>query len=219
MSNRSTSLPVTISDNATVTITDDDTATVTIADNSSLEDSGTVSVTLSLDKAVQGGFTLDVFTDNGSASTGDSDFTALSGVAQTVTFLGNAGESQTVNISLTADSKLEDDEQFSVRMSNSSKPTLMTITDTATVTIINDDNATLTITDNTTAEDSGSSVVRLSVDNPVQGGFWVTVLRADGTATLTDGDYTAGTDNVSFTGTAGETQTINIPLGSDTKVE
>ncbi len=40
MSNRSTSLPVSISDNGTVTITDDDTAMVTISDNSSLESSG-----------------------------------------------------------------------------------------------------------------------------------------------------------------------------------
>ncbi len=37
-------------------------------------------------------------------------------------------------------------------------PTLMTITDTATVTILNDDNATVTISDNTTLEDSGPTV-------------------------------------------------------------
>ena len=104
-------------------------------------------------------------------------------------------------------------------MSNSNKSVLTTITDTATVTITNDDSATVTIADNTTAENSGSSVVTLSVDNAVQGAFWVTVQRADGTATVADSDYTAGTDNVSFTGTAGETQTISIPLGSDTKLE
>ncbi len=40
-----------------------------------------------------------------------------------------------------------------------------------------------------------------------------------GSATTGDGDYTAGTDNVSFAGIASETQTISIPLGSDTKVE
>ena len=86
------------------------------------------------------------------------------------------------------------------------------------MTITNDDSATLTISE-TTAENSGSSVVTLSVDNAVQGGFWVTVQRADGTATVADSDYTAGTDNVSFTGTAGESQTVSIPLGGDTKLE
>ncbi len=87
------------------------------------------------------------------------------------------------------------------------------------MTITNDDSATVTIADQTTAENSGPSVVTLSVDNAVQGGFWVTVLRADGTATTADSDYTAGTDNVTFSGNAGESQTVSIPLGSDTKLE
>ena len=155
---------------------------------------GTATVTLSVDQAVAGGFTVDVSTSDGSATTADGDYTAVS--SQTVTFAGTAGESQTVNITLGADSKLEDDETFSVSMSNSSKSALTTITDTATVTITNDDSATVTISDNTTAENSGPSVVTLSVDNAVQGGFWVTVQRADGTATTADSDYTAGTDNV-----------------------
>ena len=215
----STSLSVTISDTGTLTINDDDGATVTIADVSVAENvaGGTATVTLSVDQAVAGGFTVDVSTSDGTATTGDSDYTALS--SQTVTFAGTAGESQTVNITLGADSKLENDETFSVSMSNSSKSALTTITDTATVTITNDDSATVTISDNTTAENSGPSVVTLSVDNAVQGGFWVTVQRADGTATVADSDYTAGTDNVSFTGTAGESQTVSIPLGSDTKLE
>ena len=202
-----TSLPVTISDTGTLTINDDDGATVTIADVSVAENvaGGTATVTLSVDQAVAGGFTVDVSTSDGTA-TADGDYTAVS--SQTVTFAGTAGESQTVSITLEATSKLENDETLTVSMSNSSKPALTTITDTATVTITNDDSATVTISDNTTAENSGPSVVTLSVDNAVQGGFWVTVLRADGTATVADSDYTAGTDNVSFTGTAGESQTV-----------
>ena len=66
-------------------------------------------MTLTSDKAV-GGFTVDVSTSDGSATTADSDYTALNG--QTVTFTGNAGESQTVNITLGDDSKLENDETF-----------------------------------------------------------------------------------------------------------
>ena len=192
----STSLSVRISDTGTLTINDDDGATVTIADVSVAENSGPAVITLTSDKAVAGGFTVDVSTSDGSATTADGDYTAVS--SQTVSFTGNAGESQTVNITLGADSKLENDETFSVSMSNSSKSALTTITDTATVTITNDDSATLTISDNTTAENSGPSVVTLSVDNAVQGGFWVTVLRADGTATVADSDYTAGTDNVTL---------------------
>ena len=174
----STSLSVTISDTGTLTINDDDATTLTIADISVAEDSGPAVITLTSDKAVAGGFTVDVSTSDGSATTADGDYTALS--SQTVTFTGNAGESQTVNITLGADSKLENDETFSVSMSNSSKSALTTITDTATVTITNDDSATVTIADQTTAENSGPSVVTLSVDNAVQGGFWVTVQRVMG---------------------------------------
>ena len=86
-------------------------------------------------------------------------------------------------------------------MSNSSKSALTTITDTATVTITNDDSATVTIADQTTAENSGPSVVTLSVDNAVQGGFSVDVSTSDGSATTADGDYTAvSSQTVSFTG-------------------
>ena len=207
----STSLSVTISDTGTLTINDDDGATVTIADVSVAENSGPAVITLSVDQAVAGGFTVDVSTSDGTATTADGDYTALS--SQTVTFTGNAGESQTVNIPLGADSKLENDETLTVSMSNSSKSALTTITDTATVTITNDDSATVTIADQTTAENSGSSVVTLSVDNAVQGGFWVTVQRADGTATVADSDYTAGTDNVSFTGTCWRESDGEHPAG------
>jgi hypothetical protein len=129
------------------------------------ENSGPAVITLTSDKAVAGGFTVDVSTSDGSATTADGDYTSLSN--QRVSFTGNAGESQTLNITLGADSKLETDETFSVSMSNSSESALTTITDTATVTITNDDSATVTISDNTTAENSGSSVVTLSVDNAV----------------------------------------------------
>ena len=68
-------------------------------------------------------------------------------------------------------------------------------------------------------ENSGSATITLSLDNQVQNGFWVTVERTDGTATTADSDYTAGTDNVTFSGNAGESQTVSIPLGGDTKLE
>ena len=74
----STSLSVTISDTGTLTINDDDTATITIADVSVFENTGAATLTLIADLAVQGGFTVDVATSNGTATTGDSDYTALS---------------------------------------------------------------------------------------------------------------------------------------------
>ena len=67
----STGLSVTISDTGTLTINDDDGATVTIADVSVAENSGPAVITLTSDKAVAGGFTVDVSTSDGSATTAD----------------------------------------------------------------------------------------------------------------------------------------------------
>ena len=55
-----TTLPVTISDNAIVTITDDEgSAVVTIDDNSTLENSGSLTFTLTLNAATASGFTVE----------------------------------------------------------------------------------------------------------------------------------------------------------------
>ena len=71
---------------------------MTIADVSVTENvaGGTATVTLSLDNAVQGGFAVDVFTDNGTATAAGSDYTAISG--QTVSFAGTAREIETVTV-------------------------------------------------------------------------------------------------------------------------
>ena len=47
----------------------------------------------------------------------------------------------------------------------------------------------------------------------------MTVERTDGSATAAEGDYTAETDKVTFTGIPGETHSVSVSIGSDTKVE
>src|SRR4029079_1324516 len=88
-------------------------------------------------------------------------------------------------------------------------------------TIANDDTSTLTISSPTVTEgDSGTATLTFTVHSPtaVQGGFTVAFNVADIT---TDGtDYTVGTQSpLTFTGTAGETQTITINVNGDTTVE
>ncbi|MBO3700907.1 Calx-beta domain-containing protein, partial [Roseivirga sp. E12] len=96
-----TTLSVAISDGATVTITNDDAAAVTIADISGAENGGAITVTATLDNAVQGGFTVDVSSADGTATTADSDYTTIT--SQTLTFAGTAGETQTFTVTPTAD--------------------------------------------------------------------------------------------------------------------
>jgi len=133
-----TSVPVDITDTATLTIGNDDSAAVTIADANGDEDAGAITLTATLSHAVQGGFTVDVSTADGTATTADSDYTAVSG--QTLTFTGNAGETQTFTVTPTTDSTLEADETVGISMSNlAGTPLAVDITDTATLTINNDE--------------------------------------------------------------------------------
>ncbi len=216
----STSAAVDITDGATVTINNDDNATVTIADASGNEDDGDITVTLTLDSQVDGGLTVDVSTADGTATTDDSDYTALSG--ETVTFTGTSGETQTVTIAATEDSKVEADETLTISMSNVTATTVattsITTSDTGTITITNDDAAAVTIADASGDEDSGAITLTATLDNPVDGGFTVDVSTADGTATSADYTSVEG-ETLTFSGTAGETQTFTVTPTSDEAVE
>ena len=208
-----------ISDTATITINNDDTATLTIADISGNENDGGITVTVSLDNAVQGGFSVDAATADGTATLADSDYTQVSG--QTLTFAGNAAENETFTVFPTGDSKLENNETLVISLSNLASTTLgVNIADTATLTINNDDTASLTVASVSGNEDDGAITVTVTLDNAVQGGFTVDAATADGTATLADSDYTQVTgETLTFVGTASESQTFTVTPTSDATVE
>ncbi|MCV6629669.1 MAG: hypothetical protein OIF50_07405, partial [Flavobacteriaceae bacterium] len=107
---------INVSDGAEITISNDDSATVTIADASGNEDDGVIELTVTLDKEVDGGLTVDISTVDGTATIGDNDYTAVSN--QTLTFSGTVGETETFNVSPTADSVIEPNENLSISMSN-----------------------------------------------------------------------------------------------------
>ncbi|MEO2050336.1 MAG: gliding motility-associated C-terminal domain-containing protein, partial [Allomuricauda sp.] len=127
----------------TYTITNDDTAAVTIADASGNEDDGPIQLTATLNNGVQGGFSVDVSTSDGSATTPDSDYTPINNL--TLTFDGTAGEIETFNLNPTADARIEGNETVNVGMANLTGTTLsINISDTAIITINNDDSCAAT---------------------------------------------------------------------------
>ncbi len=161
--------------------------TVTISDVSGAEDDGAITVTATLDIAVAGGFSLEVSTTDGSATILDSDYTAV--VSQVLNFAGTAGETQQFTVTPTVDTKLEIDEDLTVSMGNlGGTIALVDITDTATVTINNDDSATATITatDDTATEagttNNGTFTVDLGLVNATGSAIVVNFTRS-GTAT------------------------------------
>lgn len=124
----------------TYTITDNDAAAVTIADLSGAEDGGDITVTAILDNSVQGGFTVELSTVDGSALSA-SDYTAVSG--QTLTFAGTAGETQTLTVTPTNDAIEESVESFTVSQGMLAATSLaVNITDVATITLTDDDDNT-----------------------------------------------------------------------------
>ena len=202
----------------TATITNDDSAAVTIADISANEDDGTVTVTASLNNGVQGGFTVNASTTDGTATTTDSDYTAISG--EVLTFAGTAGETQTFDITLGSDTKLEANETLTVAMSTLAATTLgVDITDQATVTITNDDDASVTITDVSGNEDDGAITITATLDNPVDRGFSVDVSTSDGTATAGVDYFAVSSQTLIFAGTADETKTFTVTPKVDSDPE
>lgn len=120
------------------TITNDDAAAVSLANASGNEDDGPIQLSATLDNAVQGGFSVQVSTNDGTATTADLDYTPINNL--TLNFVGSAGETNTFALYPTVDARIEGNETVNVAMSNISGTTLgINISDTAVVTINNDD--------------------------------------------------------------------------------
>ena len=201
---------VTSTDTGTGTIENDETAAVTVND-AEADEGDTITFTVTLDKAVQGGLTVTPSFTNGTAA--DTDYTANTAA---LTFTGTADETQTFKVATAEDAVLEADETFTVGLTVSKAPSGVTSTDTGEGTIENDDAAAVTVND-ASADEGDSIVFTVTLDKAVQGGLTVTPSYTNGTAAGTD--YTWNTGALSFTGTASETQTFKVATAEDAVFE
>jgi Calx-beta domain len=200
------------------TINDDDAAAFSVNDPSVTEgDSGTVNAafTVSLSNASSQAVTVTVQTANGTAAAG-SDYVAVS--ATVLTF--NPGEtSKTVNVAVNGDLIDEDNETFTLNLSNATGGA--TIADAAGVaTIVDNDTSTITIADAGKAEgNSGTSVLNFTVTLSRVNSRTVTVqyATANGTATAPS-DYVAASNTLSLPAGA-TTGTIPVTINGDTTGE
>ncbi len=240
-----TTQTVTATDTAEGTITNDDNATVTVAAVSGTEGGSGYSYTVNgnlytevaasatLNRAVQGGFRLYLRASAGTATIDPdgNNFSTTDFGANLVSlnFTGNAGEKRSLDrnwVAIHQDEVVEGAETFNIAYSIGPLPgdgplppvpSALSASGPATGTINDDDTAIVTIADTSAAE--GDEIeFTLEVDNAVASGFSVTPSYAGGTATKGT-DYTANTSAVSFTGTAGETQTFTVSTTEDTDIE
>ena len=86
-------------------------------------------------------------------------------MSQTLNFNGTANENQTFTIAPTTDAVIETDETVNVFMNNYIGQTGVTFTDTAVITILNDDTASISINDPASVPEgnSGTSTINFAV--------------------------------------------------------
>ncbi|MBN8684656.1 MAG: hypothetical protein J0L99_18540, partial [Chitinophagales bacterium] len=208
----------------TATINNDDSAVISIAGNVSQPEATTPQVfTVTLSNPVDVNVTVQFSTSDGTATTGNNDYTGIAG--QTVTFNAGTTTAQTVPVSIVNDNIVETNEVYNTAigtLNNSGRNVTLGIT-TATGTITNDDNSILTLAGGATVSEGNSGFTNVPVtitsSNPVQGGFTVAFALNDGTATVANNDYVDLDATVSFNGTQNEVVPINAQVAGDLIIE
>jgi Domain of unknown function (DUF4347)/Calx-beta domain/RTX calcium-binding nonapeptide repeat (4 copies) len=200
-----------------LTITNND-AKPTISINSlSIDEGDSATLTISLSNASSETVTVNYNTVDGTATTADSDYTAIASTP--VTF--NAGEtSKTITLSTTGDTKFEADETLTVNLTGATNGTIATgAVGTGGLTIRNNDNQPTINIDDVGVDEGGSATFTISLSNPSSQAITVNYSTSNGTATTADSDYTAIT-STPITFNAGETsKTITVNTTADTKFE
>ncbi len=206
-----------------VAIVDDDAAQVSLAPVLAVEGDAKVvrQLVATLDNGVEGGFTVDVTLQDGSAVSGE-DYEPASA---TLTFAGSAGEQQMLAIEISGDEVVEDEEAFSAVLANLVQPQGLAVGlgGSASITIADDDFATVEIEGVKQAEGDGGLTdfhFVLRADAAVDSGYTLGVITQDGDPmfprALGGQDFEpvlAG--SVSFTGQAAEQQTFVVKVIGD----
>src|SRR5207253_8333363 len=134
---------------------------------------------------------------DGTATTAEGDYTPITGQDLTI----NPGHplTQPVIVTVPADNTVEPADTFTLNLSNAIGRNVSMARAVATGTILNDNRATLAVSDVSLPEGSGGSTAfafTISLSNPSEQPVSVQVDTADGTATAAEGDYAPLTGRV-----------------------
>ena len=194
-------------DQGIITIHDDDQAAISIDDISVNEDAGTATLTVTMNQQIDTTVTVDFETQNGSALN-DADYASTSG---TLTF--NPGETtQTIHLTILEDNLNEQPESFFVNLTNlqSNGFDVNLADDQAEVTILSNDNATLSINDVEVNEDAGVAILTVSLDQAFDTSISVDYSTANLSA-ISSYHYVDSSGTVTFN-PGEQSQTISIPI-------
>ena len=211
---------------ATATIVDEESAVqFTMASQSANEDDGDITVTVERVGATLGAVTVDYASADGTATTADNDYTAVSG---TLSWADGESGTRTFTVTLNADEEFEDDETFTVSLSNPSNDTSGATTilgdpDTQTVTISNDDESVVgtlqfSAVDYSELESNGTITVTVTREGGDDTAIEVDYATSDGSATAGE-DYTAASGTLMWADDDAEPKTFTITITDDGLVE
>jgi hypothetical protein len=187
-------------------------------------DSGTAAAvfTVSLSNPSKELITVEVTTEDGTATTGGGDYVAIS-TPEVVTFSPGGPLSQPVAVTVNGDLTTETDEIFTVDLANASNASILDASGMGT--IQNDDAApSVSIGDATVVEgDAGTAAAEFSVTLSNPSAFPITMLvaTAEGTATLEDADFIPidPPGLLEFSPDSSLTQTVTVLVNGDTDPE
>ena len=204
------------------TITNEDFASLTLSNPAAQNEgtSGKVPYTfnVTLDKDMASGFTVNYSTNNVTATTADNDYDDNDGI---LSFTGTAGETHTITVLANGDTKVELDETFTVNINSLTGPLSSSVNvsnPSATGTITNDDQATVSLAGNVSqSEATTPQVFTVNLSNPVDVDVTLNFLTTNGTATT--GDYTSVNQTVTFLAGTTTAQTVDVAISNDNIVE
>ncbi|WP_417392204.1 Calx-beta domain-containing protein [Gimesia sp.] len=194
-------------DQAEVTIHDDDQAQISIDRLTVDEDTGSAILTVTLDQPVNTSISVDFTTVDQSAVT-TNDYSYQSG---TLTF--SAGElTKSISVPIIDSDLVELTESFFVQLNNLQAfgRNVLLANDQAEVKILDNDQASISISDISVDEDAGTVLLTVELSDPAEAAFSVDFSTADNSA-LDQLDYNALSGTLTFN--AGEqSKTITIPI-------
>ena len=134
--------------------------------------------------------------------------------SRTIITLKRAGTNYALTVNTHEDNVVEHDERFELEVSVSDGNN--TEIRTFEMKILNDDRATISVSDAVTLE-GGALVFTATLDKALPSSVTVTPTFTHGTATA--GDYTANTSPITFSGTKGEKKTFRVSTTQDKESE
>ncbi|MFL9451249.1 Calx-beta domain-containing protein [Tolypothrix bouteillei VB521301_2] len=198
-----------------VIISDDPKPTVSISDDVTVTEGGTATFTLTVSNPSSQPIIVNYTTSDGTATVVDNDYNAVK--MGTITFA--PGEmSKTIDIVTKSDKQFETDEKFNVNFSLAPESNATLSKNQAIVTVTNDDPQPTISIQNTLLKEGDTANFSVTLSNPSYEVIEVSYNTADGSATIADGDYIAGTNKLIFNPTE-TNKTISIATNIDAKIE